>query len=128
MRWWGWGEDSGAITLPDSALALLREELGMDGSETGARVELDEVELPAPALPDGVRRELDDAGLSEDHADRVSHTEVCGGLLLEGLDVGAEDEPSGVEDLGDSLLQLVQQRRVLRPHVNQRDLRHDEPV
>ena len=40
------------------------------------------------------------------------------------LDVRAEDEPPGVEDFGDSLLQLVQQRRVLRLDVNERDLRH----
>jgi alkyldihydroxyacetonephosphate synthase len=73
MRWWGWGEDSGAITLPAPALALLREELGMDGSEAGARVELEEVELPAPALPEDTRRELEPAGLSDDHGDRVSH-------------------------------------------------------
>ena len=73
MRWWGWGEDSGAISLPDPALALLRDELGMDGSEAGARVELEEVELPAPALPEAARRALGAAGLSEDHGDRVSH-------------------------------------------------------
>ena len=56
MRWWGWGEDSGAISLPEPALAMLREELGLDGSHTGSRVQLDEVQVPAPALPDSVRR------------------------------------------------------------------------
>ena len=45
----------------------------MDGSETGARVDLEDVELPAPALPDAARRELAGAGLSEEHTDRVSH-------------------------------------------------------
>ena len=73
MRWWGWGEDSGAITLPEPALALLREELGMDGSETGKRVELEQVEMPPPALPDSLRGELETAGLSDDHATRVAH-------------------------------------------------------
>ena len=59
--------------------------------------------------------------------DRMCDTEVRGGLLLEGAHVRAEDEPPRVEDFGDSLLQLVQQRRVLRLDVNQRDLRHGGP-
>jgi len=73
VRWWGWGEDEGAITLPEPALALLREELGMDGSESGARVELEEVELPRPGLSEAARRELGPLGLSDEHDARVSH-------------------------------------------------------
>ena len=69
-----------------------------------------------------VEREHDRVGAVGD-ADRVLDAEVRGGLLLEGADVRAEDEPAGVENLGDSLLQLVQQRRVLRLDVNERDLR-----
>ena len=60
--------------------------------------------------------------------DRVLDSEVRGGFLLEGLHLRAEDEPAGVEDFDDALLQLVQQRRVLRLDVNQRDLRHGGPV
>ena len=73
MRWWGWGEDEGAITLPEPALTLLRDELGMDGSEAGTRVALDEVELGESALPQAARRDLDGAGLADDHATRVAH-------------------------------------------------------
>jgi hypothetical protein len=61
-------------------------------------------------------------------ADRVLDAEVRRGLLLEGPQLRAEDEPARVEDFGDSLLQLVQQRRVLRLDVNERDLRHGAPV
>ena len=59
---------------------------------------------------------------------RVFDAEVRCSLLLEGLNVRAEDEPARVEDVGDSLLQLVQQWRVLRLDVNERDLRHAAPV
>ena len=51
-----------------------------------------------------------------------------GGLLFEGSHVRAENEPAGVDNLADPLLQLVQQWRVLRLDVNQRDLWHGEPV
>ena len=57
MRWWGWGEDSGAITLPEPALALLRDELGMDGSAAGgAGASWTRSALPAPALPEARAR------------------------------------------------------------------------
>ena len=52
MRWWGWGEDSGAISLPEPALALLREELGLDGSQAGGRGwSSRRSSCPRPALP-----------------------------------------------------------------------------
>ena len=80
MRWWGWGEDGGAVTLPAAAIEQLHFELGMDGSERGARVELDDVSLPEPALPAGARRALERAVGAEhvvdDHASRVTH--ACG--------------------------------------------------
>ena len=77
MRWWGWGEDAGAITLPDAAASMLRAELGLDGSESGERVALEQVSLAPPALGDAVRRRLEQAvggeGLRDDHLSRVSH-------------------------------------------------------
>jgi alkyldihydroxyacetonephosphate synthase len=73
MRWWGWGEDSGAISLPAPALALLREELDLDGSETGTRVELGDVQVPPPGLPESVRGELAAMGLRDDQPTRVAH-------------------------------------------------------
>ena len=62
------------------------------------------------------------------NADRVLDAEVGRCLLLEGAHLRAEDEPARVDDLGDSLLQLVQQRGVLGFHVNERDLSHGGPV
>ena len=73
MRWWGWGEDSGAISLPEPALAMLRQELELDGSHTGTRVELGEVRMPAPALSAIVHGDLAAVGVSDDHATRVAH-------------------------------------------------------
>ena len=54
-------------------------------------------------------------------ADPVLDAEVVRGLLLEGLDVRAEDEPPVLEDGGDALLQLGQEWLVLRLDVDQRD-------
>ena len=80
MRWWGWGEDRGAVRLPEAALAQLRSELGMDGSERALRVELEHVAVPEPALPAAARRALEHAVGTEhvvdDHAARVTH--ACG--------------------------------------------------
>ncbi len=59
-------------------------------------------------------------------ADGVLDAEVGGRLLLEGLDVRAEDEAPVLEDIGDALLQLGKERRVLRLDVYQRD-RHSRP-
>ena len=77
MRWWGWGEDADAISLPDAAAAMLRSELSLDGSERGERVTLERVKLPAPALDAGVRGRLvaivGEGSLKDDHQTRVSH-------------------------------------------------------
>ena len=43
MRWWGWGEDSGAIQLGDGAAALLRSELGLDAGRRAPPVALEDV-------------------------------------------------------------------------------------
>jgi alkyldihydroxyacetonephosphate synthase len=60
MRWWGWGRDEDAIELPAAAGDLLRSELGLDGSERGERVELDEVRVPEARLDAAQRRALAD--------------------------------------------------------------------
>jgi alkyldihydroxyacetonephosphate synthase len=77
LRWWGWGEDDGATALPEAAAALLRSELGLDGSESSPRVPLEEVELPDPALTAAARRSLEAAvgeeGVSDDREARVTH-------------------------------------------------------
>ena len=49
--------------------------------------------------------------------------EVGGGLALERLDLGAEDEAARLEDLGETLLELRDEWRVLRLDVDERN--HD---
>ncbi|HZI92135.1 MAG TPA: FAD-binding oxidoreductase [Thermoleophilaceae bacterium] len=84
MRWWGWGEDAAAITLPGPAAHLLREQLdlslppvGQAGEERGRRVELADVRLPEPSLPEAARRALAEAVGSENVLDgteeRLAH-------------------------------------------------------
>lgn len=77
MRWWGWGEDEDAIALPEPAAALLRGELGVEGSEGCPRVALEDVALPDPALTHAARRSLEEAvgekAVLEDREARVTH-------------------------------------------------------
>jgi alkyldihydroxyacetonephosphate synthase len=77
MRWWGWGEDGHAIAVPEQAMALLYQELGVDPATRRERVALEQVRLPKPRLPAAVRERLAGvvgaANLSDDHAARVAH-------------------------------------------------------
>ena len=77
MRWWGWGRDEDAIELPAAAAELLRGELGLDGSERGDRVELEQVALPQSRLGETARQALSAAvggdGVADDRAVRVAH-------------------------------------------------------
>lgn len=76
MRWWGWGVDASAGELPPQAESLFRGELGIDARPVG-RVDLEEVRLPDPALPGGVRAEIERAvgseGVRDDRLARVAH-------------------------------------------------------
>ncbi len=73
MRWWGWGEDSGAIDLGDGAATVLYGELGLGDGAGAPRVSLEQVRLPEPTLDGGVRRALAQA-VGEKHVrgDRLS--------------------------------------------------------
>jgi alkyldihydroxyacetonephosphate synthase len=77
MRWWGWGEDGHPVSLPEPALALLREELGDDLAGRHAPVGLEEVRLPEPRLPAGARSRLEAAvgadRVLDDRSARVAH-------------------------------------------------------
>ena len=55
------------------------------------------------------------------HPDRVRHAEILGCLALERVDLGTEDEPPRLEHRREALLQLRDQRRVLRLDVDERD-------
>ena len=78
MRWWGWGEDGHVVAIPESATALLREEIGADPSAPPRRhVALEEVRLPAPRLPAAARERLSAAvgaeRVRDDRGARVAH-------------------------------------------------------
>ena len=69
MRWWGWGVDEDAITLPEAAEELLRAELQVGSGHASPRVALEDVRVPDPAeLPSALAVEL-----RTDHEARVSH-------------------------------------------------------
>ena len=70
--WWGWGDPSARMALPESALAMLRAELG-DGEPTPA-VELDAVELPeARKLPAPLPEIVGEAQVDAGHEARLRH-------------------------------------------------------
>src|SRR5439155_23597332 len=50
MRWWGWGRDADASSLPESAVPMLNEAFQLDGRRTPP-VALEDVQLAEPALP-----------------------------------------------------------------------------
>ena len=78
MRWWGWGEDGHEVSLPEPAVALLRDELGADPEARHAPVALEEVRLPEPRLPGAARSRLERAvgpeHVLDDRAARVAHS------------------------------------------------------
>jgi alkyldihydroxyacetonephosphate synthase len=76
MRWWGWGVDRDATSLPDKARDMLRQAFSIE-EEPAAPPNLDDVALPEAGLPSEVRSRLasivgDDA-VRDDRLARVSH-------------------------------------------------------
>ncbi len=68
--WWGWGDPAHRRPLPESALAMLRTELG--AGEPTAAVELDRVTLPeARPLPEAIAAAVAADAVSSEHTDRV---------------------------------------------------------
>ncbi len=70
MKWWGWGDPEVRTPLPESALAILRDELGP--GEPSPRVELEEVALPEPRpLPPAVIAAAGEPGTLAAHEQRL---------------------------------------------------------
>jgi alkyldihydroxyacetonephosphate synthase len=69
-KWWGWGDPDKRLALSDSALAMLRDELGE--AEPSARVELAEVALPeSRPLPEALTDAVNRASVLTAHEHRV---------------------------------------------------------
>ena len=96
------------------------------GDRLGGRVERERGadHLVAGADAHRLEREHERVGAVGD-ADRMRHVEVRGRLALERLDLGPEDEAARLEHLGEALLELRDERRVLRLDVDERN--HDDP-
>jgi alkyldihydroxyacetonephosphate synthase len=77
MRWWGWGEDGYQVVLPDAALDLLRESLGVDPGARKGPVAIEEVRLPDARLGEAMRSRLEQAvgrdRVSQERPARILH-------------------------------------------------------
>jgi alkyldihydroxyacetonephosphate synthase len=81
MKWWGWGGEGVEFThedKPDLA-PFIAEVLGLQvGAPTDAPIRFEDLRIPEPALPDGLRAALERAVTAEfvsvDPLDRVVHT------------------------------------------------------
>ncbi len=80
MKWWGWGEHGVSFTHEDKPelAPFIRQALDLDVSRMTSRpVGLEELELPEPSVPGGLREALEAAvgqqAVSDDNADRVVH-------------------------------------------------------
>ena len=80
MKWWGWGEEGVEFShedKPDLA-PFIAQAIGLDvGTKAEPPARFDELQIPDPRLPDGLRAELERALSSEfisiDPLDRVVH-------------------------------------------------------
>ena len=76
MRWWGWGVDRDATSLPDKARDMLRQAFSID-DEPAPPPCLEDVRLPDPSLPSQVRDQLVSIvgadAVRDDRLARVSH-------------------------------------------------------
>ncbi|MEA2449258.1 MAG: alkyldihydroxyacetonephosphate synthase, partial [Thermoleophilaceae bacterium] len=76
-RWWGWAEPRRPPHLPAAGLAMLSAEIGLAPDARGARVSIEEVELPDRSLPapvaEALRAAVGAENVRADRADRVTH-------------------------------------------------------
>jgi alkyldihydroxyacetonephosphate synthase len=77
MRWWGWGVDGHDVPLPAAAVALLRDDLGVEPAHHAA-VALEAVDIAEPGLPVHARALLTDIvgaeHVRDDRLARVAHS------------------------------------------------------
>jgi alkyldihydroxyacetonephosphate synthase len=72
MKWWGWGDPERRVELPATAVAAVREELGVDPADGREPVSIDLVTLPEPRpIPDAVRAAAGEVLDGSD--DRIRH-------------------------------------------------------
>ena len=72
MKWWGWGDPERRVELPATAVAAVREELGIDAADGSEPVSIDQVTLPEPRpIPDPVREAAGEVLDGSD--DRIRH-------------------------------------------------------
>jgi len=76
MRWWGWGVDRDATSLPEKARDMLRQAFSIE-DEPAPPVDLDDVELGEPALPaearSGLASIVGEDAVRDDRLARVGH-------------------------------------------------------
>jgi alkyldihydroxyacetonephosphate synthase len=98
MRWWGWGEDAHAGSLPAHARSFLDEHVGTAAAPR-RHVALEQVALAPSALPEGVAAELaaivGSEHLRDSHDERVLHAAGKGYADLIRLRAGT---PEGAPD------------------------------
>jgi len=72
MKWWGWGDPEYRLELPDSAIGMLRNELGVEAGDATEHVELAAMELPEPRpLPEAVRAATGETNVLTDAEQRL---------------------------------------------------------
>jgi alkyldihydroxyacetonephosphate synthase len=72
MKWWGWGDPERRVELPATAVAAVREELGLEPGAGSEPVSIDKVSLPeARPIPDAVRAAAGEVLDGSD--DRIRH-------------------------------------------------------
>jgi alkyldihydroxyacetonephosphate synthase len=72
MKWWGWGDPERRVELPATAVAAVREELGVTADDGSEPVSIDRVSLPEPRpIPEAVRAVAGEVLESAD--DRIRH-------------------------------------------------------
>ncbi len=72
FKWWGWGDAERRAELPPSAVAALRDELGVGPADATEPVALERVTLPEPRpVPDAVAAALGPGGMLTGAEDRI---------------------------------------------------------